>query len=135
MTRRMTTRDTPDLSALPHRCVAIAIDDLLIALSPASETVTAARIVELLACASRRSFASQYDDEKYEIEELGEAGAAGYLVKTDAASEPLAAVRAVHSGRRYLSPRLRQSRSASSVIPAGATPAAECVSRAASARC
>lgn len=49
---------------------------------------------------------SQYDDEEYVIEALGEAGAAGYLVKTDAASELLSAVRAVHAGRRYLSPAI-----------------------------
>jgi DNA-binding NarL/FixJ family response regulator len=35
---------------------------------------------------------SQYDDEEYVIEALGEAGAASYLVKTDAASELLSAV-------------------------------------------
>jgi DNA-binding NarL/FixJ family response regulator len=63
---------------------------------------------------------SQYDDEEYVIEALGEAGASGYLVKTDAAAELLSAVRAVHSGRQYLSPtiapivlaRLRNSSSA-----------------------
>jgi DNA-binding NarL/FixJ family response regulator len=47
---------------------------------------------------------SQYDDEEYVIEALSEAGAAGYLVKTDAAAELVIAVRAVHAGRRYLSP-------------------------------
>ncbi len=54
--------------------------------------------------ASKVLVLSQYDDEEYVIEALGEAGAAGYLVKTDASSELVAAVRAVHSGRRYLSP-------------------------------
>jgi DNA-binding NarL/FixJ family response regulator len=49
---------------------------------------------------------SEYDNQEYVIEALGEAGAAGYLVKTDAAAELLAAVRAVHSGRRYLSPSI-----------------------------
>lgn len=49
---------------------------------------------------------SQYDDEEYVIEALTEAGAAGYVVKTDAASELVSAVRAVHSGRRYLSPSI-----------------------------
>lgn len=47
---------------------------------------------------------SQYDDEEYVLEALGEGRAAGYVVKTDTASELLAAVRAVHAGRRYLSP-------------------------------
>ncbi len=49
---------------------------------------------------------SQYDDEEYVIEALNEAGAAGYLVKTDAAAELVSAVRAVHSGRQYLSPSI-----------------------------
>lgn len=49
---------------------------------------------------------SQYDDEEYVLEALGDAGCAGYLVKTDAAVELLSAVRAVHAGRRYLSPAI-----------------------------
>jgi two-component system, NarL family, nitrate/nitrite response regulator NarL len=49
---------------------------------------------------------SQYDDEEYVVEALSEAGAAGYLIKDDPSSELLAAVRAVHSGRRYLSPAI-----------------------------
>jgi DNA-binding NarL/FixJ family response regulator len=49
---------------------------------------------------------SQYDDEEYVIEALSEASVAGYLLKTDAAIELVAAVRAVHSGRRYLSPSI-----------------------------
>jgi DNA-binding NarL/FixJ family response regulator len=49
---------------------------------------------------------SQYDDEEYVLEALTEAGAAGYVVKTDAAVELVAAVRAVNSGRRYLSPSI-----------------------------
>ena len=46
---------------------------------------------------------SQHDDEEYVIEAMVEAGVAGYLVKTDAASELLSALRAVAAGRRYLS--------------------------------
>jgi len=49
---------------------------------------------------------SQFDDEEYVLEALGDAGAAGYMVKTDPAAELLSAVRAVHSGRRYLSPTI-----------------------------
>ncbi len=49
---------------------------------------------------------SQYDDEEYVIEAFEEAEAAGYLLKTDAAEELLAAVRAVHDGRRYVSPSI-----------------------------
>lgn len=47
---------------------------------------------------------SQHEDDEYVVEALTEAGAAGYLVKTDAASELLSAVRAIHAGKRYLSP-------------------------------
>jgi DNA-binding NarL/FixJ family response regulator len=46
---------------------------------------------------------SQHDDEEYVIEAMVEAGAAGYLVKTDAAAELLGALRAVAAGRSYLS--------------------------------
>jgi len=46
---------------------------------------------------------SQHDDEEYVIEAMVEAGAAGYLVKTDAAAELLSALRAVAAGRSYLS--------------------------------
>jgi DNA-binding NarL/FixJ family response regulator len=49
---------------------------------------------------------SQYRDEEYVIEALGEAGAAGYILKTDAAAEIMPAIRAVHSGLRYLSPSI-----------------------------
>ncbi len=46
---------------------------------------------------------SQHEDEEYVIEAMVEAGAAGYLVKTDAAAELLSALRAVAAGRSYLS--------------------------------
>ena len=49
---------------------------------------------------------SQYDDEEYVLEALGDAQCAGYVVKTDAAVELLTAVRTVSSGRRYLSPAI-----------------------------
>jgi DNA-binding NarL/FixJ family response regulator len=49
---------------------------------------------------------SQYDDDELVIEALTEAGAAGYLVKTDAVTELLNAVRVAHAGRRYLSPSI-----------------------------
>jgi len=56
--------------------------------------------------ASKVVILSQHEDEEYVIEAMVEAGAAGYLVKTDAASELLSAVRAVHRGQRYLSPSI-----------------------------
>jgi DNA-binding NarL/FixJ family response regulator len=49
---------------------------------------------------------SQYDDEEYVIEAFADAGVAGYLVKTDAASELLGAIRAVQGGGRYISPSI-----------------------------
>jgi DNA-binding NarL/FixJ family response regulator len=49
---------------------------------------------------------SQYRDEEYVIEAFSEAGVAGYLLKTDAAAELLPAIRAVHSGLRYISPSI-----------------------------
>lgn len=53
--------------------------------------------------ASKVVILSQYDDEEYVIEAMVDAGAAGYLVKTDAAAELMNALRAVAAGRRYLS--------------------------------
>ena len=47
---------------------------------------------------------SAYDDEEYVIEALTRAGAAGYLLKRDSASELINAVRAINAGKRYLSP-------------------------------
>lgn len=49
---------------------------------------------------------SQYADEEYVIEALSGAKVAGYLVKSDAAAELLNAIRAVHGGKRYLSPSI-----------------------------
>lgn len=46
---------------------------------------------------------SQHDDEEYVYEAMVEAGASGYLVKTDAAAELISAIRAVAAGRKYLS--------------------------------
>ncbi|MGA8566635.1 MAG: response regulator transcription factor [Candidatus Binataceae bacterium] len=70
---------------------------------------------------------SQHEDEEYVIEAMVEAGAAGYLVKNDAAAELLSALRAVAAGRTYLSAavapavlaRLKNTRgmSASSAVP------------------
>jgi two-component system NarL family response regulator len=53
--------------------------------------------------ASKVVILSQYDDDEYVIEAMVEAGAAGYLVKTDASAELLSAIRAVAAGKRYIS--------------------------------
>jgi DNA-binding NarL/FixJ family response regulator len=49
---------------------------------------------------------SQYADEEYVDEALKKAGVAGYMLKTDGAAEVLPAVREVHAGGRYISPRI-----------------------------
>ena len=61
------------------------------------------RIVKLSA-APRVLILSAYSDEEYVIEALTRAGAAGYLLKSDGIAELISAVRAVHAGKRYLSP-------------------------------
>jgi two-component system, NarL family, response regulator NreC len=68
--------------------------------------LAAARRIAKEAPACKVLVLSQYDDEEYVLEALAEAGCAGYMVKTDAAVELLSAVRAVHAGRRYLSPAI-----------------------------
>jgi len=49
---------------------------------------------------------SQYSDREYVMEALKEAGVAGYILKTDGAAQILPAIRAVHTGLRYLSPSI-----------------------------
>lgn len=75
---------------------------------PGTGGLAAAHQLARQAPASRILMLSQYDDEEYVMEALSEARAAGYLVKTDAAAELLNAVRAVHGGKRYLSPSIAQ---------------------------
>jgi DNA-binding NarL/FixJ family response regulator len=48
---------------------------------------------------------SMYSEREY-VRRALKAGAAGYVVKRSAAKEVVEAVRAVHSGQRYLSPRI-----------------------------
>jgi DNA-binding NarL/FixJ family response regulator len=61
------------------------------------------RIVKL-SPAPRVLILSTYNHEEYVVEALTHAGAAGYLLKTDAARELINAVQAVNAGKRYLSP-------------------------------
>jgi DNA-binding NarL/FixJ family response regulator len=48
---------------------------------------------------------SMYSDREY-VRRALKAGAAGYVVKRSAAKEVVEAIRAVHAGQRYLSPRV-----------------------------
>jgi DNA-binding NarL/FixJ family response regulator len=61
------------------------------------------RIVKL-SPAPRVLILSHFNDEEYLVEALTQAGAAGYLLKSDGAGELINAVRAVNAGKRYLSP-------------------------------
>jgi DNA-binding NarL/FixJ family response regulator len=73
---------------------------------PGAGGLAAAHHLARRASASRVLVLSQYEDEEYVLEALSQAGVAGYIVKTDAASELLEAVRAVHAGKRYVSPSI-----------------------------
>ena len=61
--------------------------------------LSAARRIAKEAPLSKVLMLSEYQEEEYVLEALGEAGAAGYVVKTDASAVLLSAVRAVHAGR------------------------------------
>ena len=73
---------------------------------PGMGGIAAAHRIAKASPASKVLMLSQYDDEEYVLETLTEAGAAGYLLKTDAPEELLNAVRAVHAGKSYLSPSI-----------------------------
>jgi DNA-binding NarL/FixJ family response regulator len=73
---------------------------------PGAGGLAAAHRISRTAPGAKVLIVSQYDDEEYVVEALSEAGAAGYIVKDDSKAELLAAVRAVHSGRQYLSPAI-----------------------------
>jgi two-component system response regulator NreC len=73
---------------------------------PGMGGVAAAHRIAKVSPASKVLMLSQYEDEEYVLETLTEAGAAGYLLKTDAPEELLNAVRAVHAGKSYLSPSI-----------------------------
>ena len=68
--------------------------------------LAAARRIAREAPACKVLVLSQYEDEESVLEAFGDARCAGYVLKTDAGAELLSAVRAVHSGRRYLSPSI-----------------------------
>jgi DNA-binding NarL/FixJ family response regulator len=54
---------------------------------------------------TRVLFLTMYDDEDYLVEAM-DVGASGYILKDSAASQLLTAVREVHKGGSYLSPRM-----------------------------
>jgi DNA-binding NarL/FixJ family response regulator len=56
--------------------------------------------------ASKVIVVSAYDDEEFVLEALTEAGAAGYMLKSDSAQDMLNGIRAVADGKHYLSPSI-----------------------------
>jgi DNA-binding NarL/FixJ family response regulator len=74
---------------------------------PRMNGLEAAREIHARAPHTRVVVLSMYSSAEHVFHAL-QAGAAGYVLKEAASQELLAAVRAVHSGRRYLSPRIRE---------------------------
>jgi two-component system response regulator NreC len=73
---------------------------------PGTDGLSATRRLRRALPQVRVIFLSAHDEEKDVIEALTQAGAAGYLLKSDAPEELIGAVRAVHEGKRYLSPSI-----------------------------
>lgn len=71
---------------------------------PGTDGITATRRLKKVAPNAKVIFLSAHDEEKDVVEALTAAGAAGYLLKSDAPDELISAVRAVSEGRRYMSP-------------------------------
>ena len=71
---------------------------------PGTGGLAAAHRMKRAAPAAKVLILSAHDDESDVLEALQEAGAAGYLVKSDAPEELVSAVRTVAGGKRYLSP-------------------------------
>jgi DNA-binding NarL/FixJ family response regulator len=70
---------------------------------PGTGGLAAAHRMKQMAPMAKVLILSAHDDESDVLEALNDAGVAGYLVKSDAPEELVAAVRAVASGKRYLS--------------------------------
>jgi DNA-binding NarL/FixJ family response regulator len=70
---------------------------------PGTGGLAAAHRMKQMAPTAKVLILSAHDDESDVLEALNDAGVAGYLVKSDAPEELVAAVRAVASGKRYLS--------------------------------
>jgi two-component system response regulator NreC len=71
---------------------------------PGTGGLAAAHRIKQVAPNSKVLILSAHEDESDVLEALNEAGAAGYLVKSDAPEELIGAVRTVAMGKRYLSP-------------------------------
>jgi DNA-binding NarL/FixJ family response regulator len=71
---------------------------------PGTDGISATHRLKRVAPGAKIIFLSAHDEEKDVVEALTEAGASGYLLKSDAPDELISAVRAVSNGQRYLSP-------------------------------
>jgi DNA-binding NarL/FixJ family response regulator len=71
---------------------------------PGTGGLAAAHRMKQMAPTAKVLILSAHDDESDVLEAFTDAGVAGYLVKSDAPEELVTAVRAVASGKRYLSP-------------------------------
>lgn len=71
---------------------------------PGTGGLAAAHRMKQMAPTAKVLILSAHDDESDVLEAFNDAGVAGYLVKSDAPEELVTAVRAVASGKRYLSP-------------------------------
>ena len=65
-----------------------------------------ARRIRKASPASKVIILSAYDDEEFVLEAFTEAGAAGYILKSDSAADMLVGIRAVANGKHYLSPSI-----------------------------
>ena len=74
---------------------------------PEMNGIEAAREIRARAPQSRVVILSMHSSVEHVFHALA-AGAGGYLLKESAANEIVAAVRAVHAGKRYLSPRIAE---------------------------
>lgn len=74
---------------------------------PDMNGVEAARRIHAARAQTRIVMLSMYSDAEHVYRAL-EAGATGYLLKNSAGSELVAAVRAVHAGRRYLTEKINE---------------------------
>jgi two-component system response regulator NreC len=73
---------------------------------PGVDGITATSRMQKAAPNAKVIFLSAHDEERDVLEALTTAGASGYLLKSDAPDELISAVRAVNSGKRYLSPSI-----------------------------
>jgi DNA-binding NarL/FixJ family response regulator len=81
----------------------VAIMDLEM---PGTGGLAALRRIGKLSPTTKVLILSAHDDEEYVLDAFAAPGAAGYLLKSDEPAELLSALRAINSGKRFLSPSI-----------------------------